>query len=101
MWRPIAMCLAVGWMVGCGGAGEPEPEPRTPQYASEEGHSVSSPFRESGPPEWDGTPCNGSGTMVDIDGKGYFLPSECEPDYIEKGTPATEINPPMDSGWAI
>jgi hypothetical protein len=103
MWRPIAMCVAVSWMVGCGGAGDEahdrQPDPQ--QQAGEEPGDAVAPMLDSKEPYWDGSPCNGSGTAVEVGGQVWFLPSECNPNYVDTGDPADKVQPPSEMGVDI
>ena len=95
MWRPIAMCLAIGWMAGCGGADQQAREQRTePQQQAGAGEAeASAPLPDGEQPYWDGSPCNGSGTAVVVGGQVWFVPSECDPHYVDKGDPADQPEP--------
>ena len=104
MWRPMAMCLAVGWMVGCGGAGEQarDRQPETQQQTGDDASAESSaPMLDSNEPYWDGSPCNGSGTVVEAGGQVWFLPSECDPEYVDTGDPADDVQQPPEMGVEI
>ena len=103
MWRSIAMCLALGTMVGCGGAGEPGPQaqPETQDQAgAEQGDEVAAPLRDQGPPQWDGTPCDDNvGTAVYVGDQVILVPSECDRDYVDHGDAESAVNPAPEMGW--
>jgi hypothetical protein len=96
MWRPMAMCLAVGWLVGCGAAGGQDgarEAEREQQPGDGDAAEAAAPFPDSGDPSWDGSPCNGSGTAVVVGDDVWFVPSECDPTYVDTGDPADKVQP--------
>jgi hypothetical protein len=90
-------------MVGCGGAGEQarDQQPDTQQQAGDEPAEASAPMLDGEVPYWDGSPCNGSGTAVEAGGQVWFLPSECDPGYVDTGDPADKVQPPTEMGVEI
>jgi hypothetical protein len=89
-------------MLGCGGAGEQADDRQpTEQQTGEESAEASAPMLDSEVPSWDGSPCNGSGTAVVVGDQVWFVPSECEPEYVDTGDPADKVQPPPEMGVEI